>query len=342
MFSKIKEIYQALGDDASRRIFSHRLLFNISDDRQHLVDMICSLDNVTNADTLREYAAGTCTAPCVVFGAGSMAQHCIADFNLPVICFCDNDPQKQGTTVAGKPVISFDRLLTDYRHCIVVVGTVHTAEIVRQLREHMFPESQIIACEGAQYFDPVVPHSPNEVFVDAGACDGMNSVDFIQWCGGQFDRIVLLEPDPQNLSRVHKNMLGHVPESISKITCVAAGLGEENGTARFCLSHDYNTRLDEQGGQTIRIQALDSLLLGQYASFVKMDIEGAELAALRGAKETIRVHKPCLAISIYHKSEDILDIPLYILELSAEYVFYLRHYTLDAIETVLYAIPRNK
>jgi hypothetical protein len=74
-------------------------------------------------------------------------------------------------------------------------------------------------------------------------------------------------------------------------------------------------------------------------TFIKMDLEGAELNALKGAEQTIKEQKPKLAISIYHKPEDIWEIPNLLLELVPDYKFYIRHYTLIGAETVLYALP---
>ena len=68
-----------------------------------------------------------------------------------------------------------------------------------------------------------------------------------------------------------------------------------------------------------------------------MDIEGAELEALRGAKETIRKDRPRMAICIYHKPEDLYEIPGYLLSLVPEYRFKVRQYTSMSWETVLYA-----
>lgn len=69
-----------------------------------------------------------------------------------------------------------------------------------------------------------------------------------------------------------------------------------------------------------------------------MDIEGSEMEALKGAENTIGKYKPRLAICVYHKPEDIIEIPLKILELNPEYKLYLRHYSYIHTETVLYAI----
>ena len=66
--------------------------------------------------------------------------------------------------------------------------------------------------------------------------------------------------------------------------------------------------------------------------------EGSELKALEGAKTVIQRDHPKLAISLYHKPEDIVELPAYILELVPEYKFYIRHYCSDVCETVLYAV----
>lgn len=69
-----------------------------------------------------------------------------------------------------------------------------------------------------------------------------------------------------------------------------------------------------------------------------MDIEGAELQGLKGAKNIIVKNRPKLAICIYHKPEDILEIPLYLQSIVPDYKFYIRYYSNHDIETVLYAV----
>ena len=61
------------------------------------------------------------------------------------------------------------------------------------------------------------------------------------------------------------------------------------------------------------------------------------MAALRGAQRLIRTWRPRLAISIYHKPFDVLEVPDYLLSLVPEYRFRIRHYGAGLFETVLYA-----
>jgi hypothetical protein len=72
--------------------------------------------------------------------------------------------------------------------------------------------------------------------------------------------------------------------------------------------------------------------------FIKMDIEGSELNALKGAQNTIRKYKPILAICLYHRKKNLLTIPKYIHSLCPEYKFYLRAHSKFSQEIVLYAM----
>jgi hypothetical protein len=68
-----------------------------------------------------------------------------------------------------------------------------------------------------------------------------------------------------------------------------------------------------------------------------MDIEGAELEALKGSEGVLRQFKPKLAITVYHDFKDFWTIPQYLDSLGLGYRFYLRHFTIHAEETVLFA-----
>lgn len=87
----------------------------------------------------------------------------------------------------------------------------------------------------------------------------------------------------------------------------------------------------------IDVDSIDNVCSGDKVTFIKMDIEGSELEALRGAVNVIKRDKPRLAICIYHKPEDMYEIPFWIKETVPEYKLYIRHHTDGILETVLYA-----
>lgn len=70
-----------------------------------------------------------------------------------------------------------------------------------------------------------------------------------------------------------------------------------------------------------------------------MDIEGGELEALKGLTKTIAILKPILVIAVYHRPEDLIKIPLTILEANHDYIFFLKHNSEDYIETVMFGLP---
>lgn len=95
----------------------------------------------------------------------------------------------------------------------------------------------------------------------------------------------------------------------------------------------------------------DTITIEQFAidkkikvDFIKMDIEGSELPALKGAEALIKSHRPQMAICIYHTQRvqgDLFEIPLYLKKTLKDYVFRLEHYSSGNVETILYCIPKE-
>ena len=105
-----------------------------------------------------------------------------------------------------------------------------------------------------------------------------------------------------------------------------------------CGSH---IDLDNHSDGIVRAGSIDKEVGNTKVSMIKMDIEGSELEALHGTKRIIDRDHPVLAISIYHKLEDVFSIPQYILVVYSGYKFYIRHYSFSWYDTVLYAIPEE-
>jgi hypothetical protein len=92
----------------------------------------------------------------------------------------------------------------------------------------------------------------------------------------------------------------------------------------------------EQGLPTRTIDGLVRSHEIEHIDLIKMDIEGSELAALRGAENSLRRWRPKLAISLYHRPEDFFAIPLWLKSLDCGYRLFLNHYSIHHEETVLY------
>jgi FkbM family methyltransferase len=177
--------------------------------------------------------------------------------------------------------------------------------------------------------------SDDEVYVDAGAFDGDSLKWFKERVDDRFDRIIAFEPDPQTYARLVRNF-----SHDARVEAVNAGLHRKKGVLRFRDDASRGAIFVEDGGIAMDVVALDELLAGNRASFVKMNIEGAEIDALYGARDTIRRWLPKLAISVYHRPSDLWQIPRIVREFSDQYQLYLRQHDGGVIETVLYGVPR--
>lgn len=105
----------------------------------------------------------------------------------------------------------------------------------------------------------------------------------------------------------------------------------------FNSGNGSSSSISDNGEQLAHIVSLDDVLITKDITMIKMDIEGAEIDALNGAKNTIQSLKPDLAICVYHKISDIWEIPLMLHKWVPEYKFYLRCHAGSTMETVLYA-----
>lgn len=188
-----------------------------------------------------------------------------------------------------------------------------------------------------QYFDNDLfryDRQDTEVFVDCGAFDGDTVRGFkrlMRKKGIDQYRIVAFEPDAENFKNLRRNQ----PD----ITAVSAGCWSSEGILQFCSDADASKicKSARTGTSVIRVKCIDRVRECHDASFIKMDIEGAEQKALLGAVETIRRNRPRLAVCIYHSDEDMVKIPLLIHEICPDYKLYVRQHSNSRAETVLYA-----
>ena len=121
----------------------------------------------------------------------------------------------------------------------------------------------------------------------------------------------------------------------------------EKATLQFDGSGNRNSTLVSDGiavnkpAKIVEVEAdsLDNALGGESVDYIKYDVEGSEKEAILGSLETIEKYRPALMVSLYHRSEDIFELPLMIHERFPDYKFYIRRREyIPAWDTVLIAV----
>lgn len=200
-------------------------------------------------------------------------------------------------------------------------------------------------CVPNQYFcKDIVKLSKKELILDVGASHGDTLKEIKEITNGQFEHIYCLEPDKECFKKLNttKDELGLCNVStLNKgawdITTKLSFLSDQGQGSSKVVETQEKTSYEESL-YTIETVSLDEIIK-EPVSFIKMDIEGAELNALKGSKNIIKKYKPKLAICVYHKKEDFIEIFKYIKNLSPDYKIYLRHHQPSGTDTVMYAIP---
>ena len=199
--------------------------------------------------------------------------------------------------------------------------------------------------DDVQYFDRSIWNANSaDVFVDGGVFDGETIKDFNKFSNGKYRRIIGFETD-REYSRVAKENLSFMND----VEIVHRGLYDTNGCLKLSsglgLMGSLEAVFDESGmfdgeKNVIEVCKLDDYFMSSdiTPTIIKMDIEGAEMAALHGAESIIRKRHPKLLICIYHRKDDLIDIWKYVKECDNSYKFYLRHYSDNSTETVLFCV----
>ena len=178
-----------------------------------------------------------------------------------------------------------------------------------------------------------------EVFVDCGAYDGDTVESFLKLTGRRFQWIVAFEPDPANHEKLRKSVESLAPELARRIEIRREAVGASDGPVRFAALGTEGSGIGE-GDLEVECVTLDRVLKDRPGpSHIKMDIEGAEIEALRGARETIARHAPVLAICSYHRQPDLWNIPNLIHSLNPDYRLFLRPHLIEGWDVVCYAVP---
>jgi FkbM family methyltransferase len=175
-----------------------------------------------------------------------------------------------------------------------------------------------------------------DVVIDSGGCWGDTALYFAQNAA----QVFCFECMPSNIAIIEENLRLN-PTLSDRIRVVQKALWSRSGESLVFSDSGPGSQHASNGlGVGVETQTLDDFVAANSIArvdFVKMDIEGSEPDALRGAEQTIRKHRPQLAISVYHDLKHFASIPSWLAGLNLGYHFYLDHFTIHEEETVLFA-----
>lgn len=353
--------YRRLQDAESRRVFTFAALAKLSCDIRYYLRM--QKESVTSRRTEGDGDGGFTVADWVRSGRYLEERENFLyvpswavlnylgmryfELGISIRGICTDNVLMQETFWHGLPVVSLEKAASFGADVNILPGCGQRSlsyAALGKMRTLGFGEERILLpCGsdnplqyGMQYFDvPELRLGEDEVFVDAGCYDCGTVQQFINQTQGRYRHIYSFEPDQASYGRCQN--IGRA-KKYHNFTLWNKGLWSGEAVLHFSNDGTALSKVSETGDVAVEVAALDELLKNEPVTMIKMDIEGAELEALKGCADIIRSRKPKLAISIYHKAADFVDIPAYLLSLVPEYKLYYRHYSLYKYETVLYAM----
>lgn len=192
-----------------------------------------------------------------------------------------------------------------------------------------------------QYFlSRIFNPAGSSIVISAGAFVGETSI----WLSrnlGKKGKVFAFEPAKEYFDILKLNIINN--NLSNTIYANQIGLWHTHATLRFIVDQT-SSRCKKNGKVKIHAVSLDHFIETnniERVDYIKMDIEGAELNALKGAIKTITMFKPKLAISVYHKWDDIFTIPLFLHSIVPEYSFFFSHKKNYMKETILFATCKN-
>ncbi len=182
-------------------------------------------------------------------------------------------------------------------------------------------------------FDEILRLGQEEIYVDLGAYTGDTVLDFVNRVGGAYRRIYAVEPNKKNFRKCLKNTLNF--ENISLYNSPA---WSHDRLLKFTDGAGRQQQIS-QNGRLVWARSVDSILDGRECTFIKYDVEGADLEAILGSRHTIEAYSPKICTALYHRAFDLLDLPVALKKINGDYRFFMRQYPYyPAWETNLFCI----
>ncbi|MDD7429842.1 MAG: FkbM family methyltransferase [Oscillospiraceae bacterium] len=171
-------------------------------------------------------------------------------------------------------------------------------------------------------------------YIDMGAYNGDTVLEFAELTGGSYDKIYAVEPDSRNFRKLTKNT-----EGLHNVELYNGAAWSDNSMLTFSDKSGRQSAIDPfKTGKIKEIQGITGDSLTEHADYIKMDVEGAEHEAILGARKSLE-NGAALTAALYHRNEDMFDIPLLVHEINPRLKLYVRHQLyIPAWETNLIAM----
>lgn len=176
-------------------------------------------------------------------------------------------------------------------------------------------------------------------FIDIGAYDG-DTLELLRRRNKILNKVVCFEPDMQSFRKLTERVSQHGPFA-RETYLVPAGVGEQCMTLSFTADGTEAASISTAGAVSIPVVAVDFVLQGVEPNYIKLDVEGYEESALKGLRRTVEKYHPMLAVSVYHRPQDLFLLPQMLREWNWHVDLYLRMHGSHCFDTVLYAIPKE-
>jgi FkbM family methyltransferase len=174
--------------------------------------------------------------------------------------------------------------------------------------------------------------------VDCGAYDG-DTIAAFERAGPALEAVAAFEPDLASFAKLAAWARSRPSTPPIDLILWPCGVGARTGTVPFRSGLGESSRVGAAGDDPALFVALDDVLAGFRPNLVKLDIEGSEPEALRGAARLIDRYRPRLAVCVYHRPEHLWEVPLLLRSWDLGYRFHLRLHGFDGFDLVLYAVP---
>ena len=192
------------------------------------------------------------------------------------------------------------------------------------------------------YRHPKAMARPGDIIMDGGAAEGDTLLGFLEDCHGDCE-LHLFEPTPVSYGALCNNI---TKLANARATAANFALWSKSMPLRFVeeFGCSHSNRPSHSGLLEVQAISLDEYVGNtnlNRVDLIKLDVEGAELEALKGSRKTIQRFRPRLHVCIYHKPQDLWEIPLYIQNLDLGYHMFVGHHSCCVLDTVLYCVPED-